>query len=70
MQILNRIMPFIIAGALIAVTAFGLVLLAYFLMIVAMVSLVLYAIHSVQKRFFTPVKKTKPPQSSGRIIDN
>lgn len=69
MPIFNRLKPFILAGILLVVLAFGLVILAYIMLIGALAGLVLFAISWIRQRFFQTHEK-KPPQPSGRIIDS
>lgn len=69
MNIINRLRPFILAGILLALLAFGIVILAYLLLIGAVAGSVLFAITWIRERFFRP-REIKPKQPSGRIIDS
>lgn len=70
MNFINRLKPFILAGILLAVLAFGLVILAYLILIGAAAGSVLFIISWIRERFFRPREKKKMPQPSGRIIDS
>lgn len=69
MRLLNRLIPFLIAGILLVAMAFGLVLLAYLFLIGAVTGLILFVISWIRERFFS-TRKTKPTQPSGRVIDS
>lgn len=70
-SLLNRLIPFILAGILIAALAFGMVLLAYLFVIGALVGLSLYLINVIRQKFFAPKKKAaKPKPRPGRVIDS
>lgn len=69
--LLNRLIPFVLAGMLIVALAFGMVLLAYIFMIGALVGLSLYLVNVIRQKFFAPKKRvTKPRPKSGRVIDS
>ena len=70
MRLINRLIPFLIAGILLAAIAFGLVLLAYLFLIGTVAGMILYAVAWVRERFFTPKKPARPPKTSGRVIDS
>jgi hypothetical protein len=70
MAFLNRLIPFFIAGIVVTVLIFGLVLFAYIFMISAIVGLGLFAFNWIRARFFAPPKPIVTPKSSGRVIDS
>lgn len=69
MRFFKRLVPFIIAGIMLAVMAFGLILLAYLFLIGTVIGMVLYAFNWVRERYFRPPNK-QPRQPSGRVIDS
>ena len=69
-RLINRLIPFFIAGIFLVAMAFGLVLLAYLFLIGEIAGMILFAVASIRERFFSPKKKVKPPQPSGRVIDS
>lgn len=68
MRFINQIIPIFIAGILIAMTAFGLVLLAYLIFLLSCIGGVIYLFKQLQSKFAH--KSQKPSQPSGRIIDS
>jgi hypothetical protein len=69
MRFLNRIIPFLIAGMILVMLAFGMVLLAYIFLIGTVVGIALFAVSWIRERFFT--RPPKPPaQKQGRFIDS
>jgi hypothetical protein len=69
--LLNRLIPFVLAGMLIVALAFGMVLLAYIFMIGALVGLSLYLVNVIRQKFFPPKNRViKPKPKSGRVIDS
>ncbi len=68
MSLLKRLTPFLLAGVVLAVLAFGLILLAYLFVIGSLIGMILFIFNWVRERFFTPVK-TSQPKPSGRVID-
>lgn len=69
MHFFKRLTPFIIAGIMLAVMAFGMILLAYLFLIGTVIGMILYAFNWIRERYFTPRKK-QPRQPSGRVIDS
>lgn len=69
MSIFKRLTPFLVAGILIVILAFGLVLFAYIFLIGAIVGTCLFVVNWIRQRF-APPKPVKPPTPSGRIIDS
>lgn len=69
-RLFNKLMPFLIAGIMLAVMAFGIVLLAYLFLIGTVIGMILFAINWVRERYFSPPKKEPPRQPSGRVIDS
>ena len=70
MTFLNRLIPFFIAGIVITVLMFGLVLFAYIFMISAIIGLGLFAFNWVRAHFFPPPKPVESAKPSGRVIDS
>jgi len=68
-KLLSRITPFIILGIAITAFAFGLILLAYLLLIGATIGIILFAINKIKERFFTPKKTINKPRQ-GKTIDS
>jgi hypothetical protein len=68
MTFLNRITPFLLAGIMIAVLAFGLVILAYLFLIGTLIGSALFAMSWVRARFTAP-KPIIQKKPSGRVID-
>lgn len=69
MPLLNRLIPFVIAGIMLAIFAFGLILLAYLFLIGTVLGIILFAINWIRARFVKTTKK-KPLKPSGRVIDS
>ncbi|HTM63897.1 MAG TPA: hypothetical protein VL360_05290 [Gammaproteobacteria bacterium] len=69
MRFLNRIIPFLIAGMILVMLAFGMVLLAYIFLIGTVVGIALFAVSWIRERFFARTPKP-PAQKQGRVIDS
>ncbi len=70
MLLLNRLIPFIIAGVLIVIAAFSLIILAYLFLIGSIIGVILFGINWVRAKWMTSKTTIPPKQPSGRIIDS
>jgi uncharacterized membrane protein YGL010W len=72
-HLFNRFIPFLLLGITIIVFAFGIMLLAYLLIIGAIVGFVLYLFSWIKQKCFShKTKSTLEPRhsKSGRVIDS
>jgi hypothetical protein len=70
-RFVKKIIPFVLAGVVIVILAFGLILSAYLFLFGACIGLALFVIAWLREKFFpskVPAKTHRP--NSGRIIDS
>ncbi len=72
-RFLNKLVPFVLLGVAVVFFTLGIMLLAYIVMIGAIVGIVLFLVSVIRNKFFTPktTNVIKPEQKkTGRIIDS
>jgi hypothetical protein len=70
-RIVKHLVPFVLLGIAIVTISFGLVLLAYLILLGALVGIILYCINRIRELFFAPkAVKRQPKKKQGRVIDS
>jgi hypothetical protein len=69
-RLLNQLIPFLLIGIALVVFAFGIVLLAYLLLLGASVGLVLFLAAWVRAKLFPPKRGAPLQHQPGRVIDS
>lgn len=66
----QQLLPFIMLGVIIVAFAFGLMILAYIMIIGALLGAVIFMASWIREKLFPTKTITKPQSKSGRIIDS
>lgn len=69
MRIIRQIAPLFLAAFILVMVMFGMVLLAYLILFILVVSSIAYLVNRI-KLYFSPPQPKKPNNPSGRVIDS